>query len=161
MKMLYFSDYFFYQKHLKTITGAKYVALQRGPAIDGYEEAFKEMEEAKFIKVLLVPVMGHNTLKQEFQRIGEPDPIAFSPEERSVMDEVIARFGARRTTGRELTDMTHLELTPWKAVWNPKATGAPIPFGMFRWLENLADASDEEMARKRAKARSKTKAKAA
>lgn len=156
MKMLYFSDYFFYQKHLSTITGAKYVALERGPAVDGYEQAFKQMEDKKFLRVLNVPVMGHTTLKQEFQRLGEPDPNAFSADERAVMDEVIRRFAKK--SGRELSEMTHLELTPWKAVWDPRSPGAPIPFGMFRWLENLADAGDEEMARKRARKRAKVEA---
>jgi uncharacterized phage-associated protein len=148
LKLLYFADYHHYRNHLKTITGASYVALARGPVVDGYKEEFDALERRGFMAVRPVPVMGHpDNPKQEFLRIGEPAPDAFAPEERATLDDVLLKYGDG--TGLELSDLTHLELTPWKLVWNEHSPGAPIPLALFRWLDNYANERDVERARQR------------
>lgn len=149
LKLLYFSDFFHYRDHLSTITGASYVALERGPVIDGYKDVFDELERRGFISKREVPVVGHpDKPKQEYLALGEPDPKAFSAEERATLDDVLLRYGQK--TGVELSEMSHEELAPWKLVWNPHSPGSPIPLSLFRWLDNYADERDVEMARDRA-----------
>jgi uncharacterized phage-associated protein len=148
LKLLYFSDYHHYREHLSTITGATYVARERGPVLENYQEALDELERRGFIATRKVPVLGHpDTPKVEYLRLGESDPQAFSKEELETLKEALARYGNK--TGAELSDMSHEELAPWKLVWNPDAPGAKIPYALFRWLDNYADDRDVEMARER------------
>jgi uncharacterized phage-associated protein len=149
LKLIYFVDFFHYQLHLATVSGASYVALERGPAVDGYEQAFAEMKEKGYIDVLNVPVVGHDTLKQEYVPRGEADENAFTAEERDTLDFVMATYG--RKTGRNLSKLTHREWAPWKLVWDKRYPGRPIPQALFRWVDNLADERDIEVARERAK----------
>jgi uncharacterized phage-associated protein len=150
LKLLYFSDYHHYRKHLCTITGAEYVARERGPVIENYQDELDELERRGFIATRKVPVVGHpDNPKVEYLRLGEPDPNAFTKDELATLDEVLLRYGNK--TGVALSDMSHEELAPWKLVWDKDAPGARIPHALFRWLDNYADEADVEMARERAK----------
>ncbi len=79
LKMIWFADYWHYQKHLATITDARYVALPRGPVIDGYEQLFDELEAAGVLTKQEVPVQGHpDQPKQEYLPAMEPDEALLS-----------------------------------------------------------------------------------
>ena len=141
LKMLYFSDYEHYRRFLSPITGAKYVALERGPVVDQYEGLFEGMRTKGKLTVLGNTDPGS---KIEYRPASEVDLELFSDSELEAMNEVVARHGSE--TGNALSEKTHLE-GPWSLVWNSRDPGRHIPYPLFRWLDNLPDASAIEAAR--------------
>src|SRR5690242_17166816 len=94
LKMLFFADYEHYRKHLTSITGADYVALERGPAINNYRDVFASFESDGLLKREYVPVQGQpKPNKEEYVASQEPDESLFSESEREILDAVIAQCG--------------------------------------------------------------------
>lgn len=149
LKLLYFADYYHYREHLSTITGAEYVALERGPVIDGYAQAFDALERRGIVSTREVAVLGHDKPKQEYLALMEPDMDAFSDIELATLKHVLLKHGDM--TGVTLSRMTHEEALPWSMVWDTNCPGRRIPFVLFRCLENRASDKDVEVARERAK----------
>jgi uncharacterized phage-associated protein len=147
LKLLYFADYTHYREHLTTITGATYVALERGPVLDGYEEELDSLERRGFLAIRDVPVFGHEKPKKEYMRLGAPDPDAFNESEIATLDEVLLKYG--RQSGVALSKLTHEESAPWEHVWDPSAPGAVIPYALWRWLDNMASERDVKTAQAR------------
>ena len=139
LKMLYFEDYEHYRHHLSPITGADYVALERGPVVDGYKALFDEMTEKGLVTLFEATNVGHQDKTWEYRPVGDPDLSLFSSTELDVLDLVAAHHGSE--TGVALSEKTHLE-GPWSLVWDARDQGRPIPYPLFRWLDNLPDESD-------------------
>lgn len=146
LKLLYHVDYHHYRDHLRTITGAKYVALERGPVLDGWKDEFSALERRGFVFVREVPVVGLDP-KQEYTALGEPSPDAFTAEELATLDDVLLQYGHK--SGKTLSDLTHEELQPWEMVWDPADVGKPIPYALWRWMDNFASPQDAIDATKR------------
>lgn len=146
LKMLYYADHDHYRKHLCSITGGRYVAMERGPVLDGYKATFAAFEKLGVLKKREVAVPGRTEKKWEYAACMEPDETLFSDSELSVLDAVIKRHG--NASGVELSMRTHLE-GPWVFAWNPRHPGQPIPYTLFRWLDNTPDDADLALARKR------------
>ena len=145
LKMIYFADYRHFQKHLSPITGAPYVAMERGPVIDEYWDVFKDLEREGLVKVEEVPMAGHpGHRKQEFVALAEPNRGIFSETELEVLASVIRDYGGM--SGAELSNETHQE-GPWSFIWDAKHPGRPIPYTAFRWIANLPDENDIASAR--------------
>lgn len=145
LKMVYFADYWHYQKHLSSITGAQYVACERGPVIEDYWQVFESMEGQKLLAMRDVPMAGHpGHPKMEYLALVEPDKDLFSETELEVLNDVIHECGW--DTGVSLSDRTHRE-GPWSFIWDAKKPNRPIPYIAFRWLANLPDEGDVEAAR--------------
>lgn len=151
LKLLYHADYLHYRDHLKTITGATYVALERGPAIDGYEQEFQTLEGRGILSTREKSVFGKDKLKKEFLPLMEPDMDAFDEAELGTLRDVVLRYGDM--SGVALSKMSHEEALPWSLVWDENNPGAPIPYALWRWLDNMADERDVKLAQQRAKAR--------
>lgn len=147
LKLIYHADYHHYRDHLTTITGASYVALERGPVVDGYKDELELLERRGFVTVRNVPIFGHDKAKKEYLPLGEPDPQAFSQAERETLDDVLLRYGTK--TGVELSALTHEELRPWELVWDPASPGRPIPYALWRWLDNFVTPREVDVARER------------
>jgi uncharacterized phage-associated protein len=143
--MLYFADYEHYRQFLTPITGAEYVALERGPVVNDYKDLFQQLVDEKVVSRHDATVLGIKEKKLEYRPEQEPDPSIFSPTEISVLDDVAAKYGSE--TGAALSEKTHLE-GPWSLVWNWRDPGRRIPYMLFRWLDNLPDESDLAVARK-------------
>ena len=45
LKMIYFADYRHFQEHLSPISGARYVAMERGPVVEDYWKVFEDLED--------------------------------------------------------------------------------------------------------------------
>src|ERR1700733_5150006 len=149
LKHLYSSDYEHYQKHLRTITGAEYVVQKNGPVLKNYQSELKKLARQGLIRIKKVPVVGHAKPKEEYERLGEADPNAFSKEEKETLDYVLVACDGKY--GTELSSLSHAEKGPWKLAGGEAAIGAPIPHALFRWNENFADDADVKRARERAK----------
>ncbi len=144
LKMLYFADYWHYQRHLSPITGARYVAEERGPVIDEYWEVFKSLEADGLLEMRDIPMAGHpGHPKQEFFPVADPDEDLFSETELEALNDVVRECGGM--TGRALSGRTHRE-GPWSFIWDAKKPGRSIPYIAFRWLANLPDESDIQEA---------------
>ena len=154
--MLYFADRAHYRQFLSPITGAQYVALERGPAVNDYKRLFDEMVSNGTLSLHKATILGRRDKKYEYLPKKEPNRSVFTPSELRVLDAVVAEHGV--STGIALSEATHRE-GPWTFVWDPYRPGLPIPYVLFRWLDNMPDEADLEAAKKDL-ARSKVSAKA-
>ncbi len=139
LKMLYFADYEHYRQFLSPITGVEYVALERGPVVDGYKELFEQMTTKGIVSLFEATILGRSEKRLEYRPEIEPDVTVFSSTELGVLDSVAHQY--RTETGTALSEKTHLE-GPWNFVWDPHDPGRPIPYPLFRWLDNLPDEAD-------------------
>jgi len=145
LKLVWYADYEHYRKHLAPITGANYVALERGPVLDQYKQILDMLEQENVVKRIKEPVQGHpDQPKIEFVPQAAPDETVFLESEIEVLDEVIRTCGGK--SGNELSERTHRE-GPWSFAWNPERPGQPIPYVAFRWVENLPDEREAALAR--------------
>ena len=56
LKMIYLADYRHFQEHLSPITGAPYVAMERGPVVQDYWKVFDDLEEQGLLRTEDVPM---------------------------------------------------------------------------------------------------------
>ena len=145
VKMIWFADFGHYRKHLSPITGAKYVALERGPVLHDYEVIFGRLVDEGILDKTEVDVQGHTRKKIEYIPKLQPDEDLFTETELDVLNEVIEECG--RIPGATLSSKTDRE-GPWALIWNSSDPGRHIPYVAFRWLDNLPDEEDLEEARK-------------
>ena len=146
LKMIYFADYRHFQEHLSPISGARYVAMERGPVVEDYWKVFEDLEGQGLVRTEDVPMAGHpGHPKKEFVALAEPDEDLFSETEIKVLDDVIHEYGWR--TGTALSEITHREGGPWSFIWDAKRPNRPIPYVAFRWLANLPNEKDTEEAK--------------
>ena len=150
LKMLFYADYEHYRQFLSPITGAQYVALERGPVIDGYKELFEQMTEEGIVTLFEATNLGYQEKTLQYRPGREPDVRVFSETERDVLDWVVRKHGSE--TGKAMSEKTHLE-GPWSLVWDSHEHGLPIPYPLFRWLDNLPDESDLLEAKEQVAAR--------
>jgi len=155
LKMVWYTDYWHYQRHLRRVTDADYVAAERGPMIAGYEPLLDRMVTDGLLKVVEVPVQGHpGQPKMEYSPLMEPDESAFSESELEVLRDVIRELGDKN--GAELTARTHSE-PPWLLTYRSDRPARAISNLAMRWSENLPSEGDIDAA-KRALARPEVRA---
>ncbi len=149
LKMIWFADSRHYRKHLRSITGGAYVALQRGPVLDGYVTLFRGLEQRNVLKKTSVAIHGSHGQKLkpkvEYVPKQEPNDAAFLPSEREVLDEVIAHCSGQ--TGAALSELSHRD-APWIFAWDATNPGRPIPYPLMRWLDNVPEEADLAVAKK-------------
>jgi uncharacterized phage-associated protein len=139
LKMLWYADYWHYRKHLASVTGGEYVALPRGPVLDGYKELFEQLETDNVVEAHTVPVYGQpENDKIELHPKMEADEEVFSEIERETLDQVIRECAHQ--SGNALSASTHRE-PPWMIVY-PVAPNQRIPYSLFRWIENAPTEAD-------------------
>jgi len=147
LKMLWYVDLSHYRERLTSVTGARYVAYPRGPVVEGYKALFSRMEAAgQLTQVKEANAKFPDSPTQFYSAALLPDMSGFSETEIDVMEKVIAECAHQ--TGTALSDMTHESREPWTLVWDGSAKPAKhIPEVVWRWSENLPDASDLALAR--------------
>lgn len=138
LKMLWHADYWHYRKHLSSITGGQYVAMERGPVLDGYKNLFERLENDAVVERCDVPVWGQDQVKVEYRPRMEASDSVLSELERETLDEVIRECAHK--SGNALSERTHRE-GPWMMVY-PIAPNKPIPYSLFRWFDNVPTDTD-------------------
>ncbi len=141
LKMLFYADYWHYREHLRPITGAQYLAMERGPVLDGYKQLFGDMQDANLIAIEEVPIEGKPDPKQEFHAKAEWDEDIFTSSEVATLERVVEQCA--HLTGRDLSERTHHE-PAWILAWD-KAPKTRIPYSTFRWFDNLP--SEDQLKR--------------
>jgi hypothetical protein len=147
LKMLWFVDYSHYSAHLSSVTGARYVAMTRGPAVDGYKALFERMETNGQLSQEKVPSQRFPDQQptQYYTAIAAADTSMFTETELDAMEAVIAKCAHK--TGRELSAWTHEVREPWALVWDEEHAPKHIPEVVWRWSVNLPDETDLALAR--------------
>ena len=89
LKMIYFADYRHFQEHLSPISGARYVAMERGPVVEDYRKVIEDLERQGLVRTADVPMAGHpGHPKREFVALAEPNEDLFSETEIKVLDDL-------------------------------------------------------------------------
>lgn len=109
-KLLYFTDFNFYQLNYKTITGQKYRKIPNGPAPVDFDIAIKQLEKEGRIKVDLESREGYEQFV--FKLLKEPIIQFLSENEIVIIDKVCSKLGYLKAG--EITNISHHDM-PWKA----------------------------------------------
>ena len=109
-KMLYFSDFDFYEQYEKFMTGEDYYKLERGPAPKHFDLTVTALERAGVIQQIKAKFKGFNQTK--YLSLKEPNLSLLSAEELKIIDRTIQKLSAMSAT--QVSGYSHLD-TPWKA----------------------------------------------
>lgn len=128
-KLLFLSDKEHYRRHLITITGADYVADERGPVVDGMRVHMSYAIHGGIVE------RDKTSQGDQYTAKFDPNLKMFKDTEIEVLNEVAARHG--RKSGNEMSDFTHRGLE-WGVCWSADHPFTPIPRALFNWEDNLA-----------------------
>ena len=109
-KLLYLADFAAYAKLGKSITGAKYIKLERGPAPSRMLETRRDMEQAQEIWVQRGSHEGRLAQDRIVPR-RVADVSVFEEGELAIVDETIAAF--REDNATQISDFSH-ESVGWQ-----------------------------------------------
>ena len=106
-KILYFSDFDFYEKNNRLITNETYSRLDRGPAPRHFNEIVKELKNEKIIKS--EKIQWDKGFKEKFFSLRQPN---FLPQEEiEQIDDAIKKCSGM--TAEQVSEYSH-EDTPYK-----------------------------------------------
>lgn len=104
-KLLFYSDFEFYRRHLKSITGSEYQKLKAGPAPRAMARVLHEMRQSGHLR------LDRKSFFSFTQKVpvplAEPDMSCFSEEEIKTVDSVLDRF--RDHNGGEISGHAYRE----------------------------------------------------
>lgn len=108
MKLLYYTDYEWYQREGISITGDVYVAKQYGPVPKHGEGALEHLKKAGAIRVEKVKLGNYD--QDRCTGLKEPDLSFFTSQEVAHLNNIARRFAF--WTAKQMSDLTH-EDWPW------------------------------------------------
>lgn len=109
-KLLYFSDFDHYELFERSITGERYVKLERGPAPSHFDKIIYELMNENKVQKISTQFRGKD--QQKFICVQEPKPSQLSAEEIQVVDKVINRLASMNAT--QISAYSHGDM-PWKS----------------------------------------------
>jgi len=109
-KILYFSDFDFYEKYETYLTGESYRKIKNGPAPSHFDRVIKDMEKKGKVISCKIPFHTHDVMK--FIPKVEPDLTLLTASEISVIDNVIERLSHMNAT--QISEYSHRDI-PFKA----------------------------------------------
>ena len=109
-KLLYFTDFDFYELYEKSITGELYKKLPLGPAPNHFDEVIEELKEEKKITKLDTTYKGFE--QQKYLPMEEPEINLISGKELKVINDVIAKYS--HMTAKQISAHSHEDI-PYKA----------------------------------------------
>ena len=142
-KILFYSDFEAYRRTGRSITGARYLAWERGPV--------PETGERRLIEDAMVQdrdlALRRRGLEQRYVALREPDLGVFSAAEIAIEDDAITKFKDDSATAA--SERSHTELLAWRAGFAEfDATGhqVHIPYGAAHVSAPTLDEADEAHA---------------
>ncbi len=123
-KILFFSDFIAFAKLGKSITGADYFKLPKGPAPRQMKPILAEMTAHG--ELALAPQRVFTHTQQRPTALREPDLSLFSGEEIAIVDQVIELL--KDKYAEEVSDLSHYYLG-WQLVEDRET----IPYGSVYW----------------------------
>ncbi len=118
-KILWFVDREMYLRTGRPVTGSPYVKRQFGPVPKSINAAISELEGEKVLSTREVEYFGK--LKREFFARSAPDLARFSPDEISLVDEIVDIVCGEHTA-KSISEATH------DRVWSLAEIGEEIPY---------------------------------
>ena len=109
-KMMYFSDFDFYELNEKPLTGEIYVKLPQGPAPSDFNIMQKELEKEGMIQVVESKYCGFPQIK--FLSICNPSTNLLNGNELQLIEKVINKLA--NMTATQVSGYSHEDM-PWKA----------------------------------------------
>ena len=91
-KLLYFTDFDFYEINEERLTGESYRNIEYGPAPEHFNEIIQELKSEKKIDEIKEKVVVYD--KQRYIASDKPDFKTLSGNEKEVIDNVIKRYGS-------------------------------------------------------------------
>jgi hypothetical protein len=127
-KLLFYSDFVFYNLTRKGISGAIYVKLEFGPVPDGYRNVLSGLKKKRRVIISEVKSRRKNALIIRAMKTYNPENSVLSKNEIKVMDWVLTRYGA--LSSEEISHLSHEE----KAYTNTRMT-QPIAYEFAKFLK--------------------------
>lgn len=109
-KILYFSDFDYYELYEEKMTGESYRELPYGPAPSHFDKAVKELEEED--KIRMLSAMFGEYDQQKFLSVKEPDITLLSGKEMRVIERNIEKLSNMNAT--QISKYSHMDM-PYKA----------------------------------------------
>ena len=109
MKLLYYTDFEFYETDGRSLTGDKYIAYPRGPVPEKAEKLIAEMEKDGKLHSEKVNFGGYEQIKY-YPKL-EADISVFTEQERRHLENIANRF--EFWTATQMSNLSHDEY-PWK-----------------------------------------------
>lgn len=120
-KILFYSDFLFFYKHLKPITGTDYIHVPQGPMPDNFRSILESMEGSDIAEAVF-QVGGYT--QKKIVPLREPDLSLFEPEMIAHVDSVIEKVaGETSLTATQLSDLSHKTMG-----WRVTEDGEKIPY---------------------------------
>ena len=107
-KLLYFSDFNYYEKYETAITNETYIKYERGPYPHHIDEAIDEMLDEGLLKIEKKPYFGTTIHKHYLQEV--PDLSLLNTKELGVINEVIDKISDM--SAKEVSAYSHGDM-PW------------------------------------------------
>jgi hypothetical protein len=120
-KVLFWSDFEWFQRTGEAITGSDYIAAPRGPLLEKQEGILTGMEFKHWLHMENRPSGGENPYRRPIANRA-PDTSLFTAEELNVIDRVIVDQWGKHAT--ELSDLSHRFIG-----WQVARPGERIPYG--------------------------------
>lgn len=102
-KLLFYADFCSYKRRGVGMTGLSYKAIQYGPVPEKWNVVYGSIEDIDFEIVSFASGDSGEKLTSKMA----PDLTAFSPEELTILDEIIYKFGNK--TANQLSELSHKE----------------------------------------------------
>lgn len=111
-KLLYFSDFDYFEKYETSITGEDYIKLPHGPAptSNHFIQAIASLKAKNFIRPSRTIYHGHP--QEKFLPLKQPILKYLSAQELQVINQVIDRLCGLNAT--QISELSHMDM-PWKA----------------------------------------------
>ncbi len=109
-KLLYFSDFNYFELYEQPLTNEVYRRLPHGPAPTHFDIAIDELINEEKITVNPTPVYS-NKLQYRYSSLKEPE-MEFSSDELNVIDDVIEKLSNMNAT--QISEYSHGDM-PWRA----------------------------------------------
>jgi uncharacterized phage-associated protein len=109
-KILYFSDFDFYEINYKSITNESYRKIQFGPAPCNLAGIEKKLIREKKILSVVGEFYGHK--QKKFVCVQAPEIKSLNSDELKIIDNVIKKLSS--FTATQVSEYSHLDI-PWKA----------------------------------------------
>jgi len=109
-KLMYFSDFDFYEIHEKMLTGEQYRKIDHGPAPTHFDNIKEKLMLEK--KIRHVKMFYHGKPQEKYISLKNPDTSLLSKEEIQAIERTIQRYVGLNAT--QISELSHLDM-PWKA----------------------------------------------
>lgn len=109
-KMLYFSDFDYYELNETPITGERYFKLVNGPAPSEFDLIMPELEKEEKVRKIDTEYKGLRQIK--FISLCEPNLSLLNANELKIIEKVISKLS--NMTASQVSSYSHEDM-PWKA----------------------------------------------